>query len=183
MALERSRETAILEDSLRDTRMRLKLKCDEVERLDRCLEQSEQTNQIHKLENVSLTERIDLMRGELSRLSLQRTSSQDFASQKHKECELQLQAYQQTGEQLDKAIAQLMEADEEWKGVYVKSILTVPDGPKKLMAIIGILKRLEQKVREVTILRREMEGVKREVADVRKQKEMAVKMLEGGNNR
>ena len=160
--------------------MRLKLKQEEMDKSENCQRELESTNRIHKMENETMREKLDAMRDELNRLHYQRDKNNDFEHQKNLELSQRLLEYEQVADQIDKAFKLLAIQDQEWQGVYLKNVTAVPQGPKKLSAITHVLKRLEQKVREVTILRKEMKGVELQREEALHDREVAAQTLAGG---
>lgn len=64
--------------------------------------------------------------------------------------------------------------------MYVNQIMKVK-GPKKLTFITQILKRLEGKIREVTILRKTLKEVKSQEVQSMKDRDLALELLSNKN--
>jgi len=94
--------------------------------------------------------------------------------------ELRLKDYEKVSEHLDKVFAQMAVQDSEWQAVYAKTVMSSEQGPKKLMSLTHVLQRLEQKIREVTLLRKEIAGLKAAKEQADHDREVAQQSLAGG---
>jgi transcriptional regulator of heat shock response len=162
--------------------MRLKIKQEELDKSEQCQRELDSINRIHKMENETMREKLDAMREELNRAHYQRDRSNDLEHKENIELRQRLLEYEKVAADIDKAFEDLSRQDQEWQGVYLKNVMVVQEGPKKLHATIQLLKRLEQKVREVNILRKEMKEIQKDRDEAWKDKEVAIQTMAGGPN-
>lgn len=134
--------------------------------MEGCLEQAESVTKSNKLENAMLREKQDMMRNELNKLYYTRSDKEKHLENQLTQSKIRLEEFEKVSEELDSVIAQLMNQDKEWQEVYVKQIMSVPIGPKKLTFISKVLQRLEGKIREVTILRGQLSEQKTKIEEL-----------------
>jgi hypothetical protein len=182
MRLQSTKDYVDVDSTIRDLQSRLKLKNEEVIVTENSLLQAQRNAEIQKLENETLREKIDLMRQETNRLQFGKTKETEQLERRVLTAELKLKDYDSVAAQVDQVFSELAKQDQEWQGLYVKNVYAVPEGPQKLQAMSHVLKRLEQKVREVTILRKEMEDLKREAESAKHDREVALQSISGGPN-
>lgn len=160
--------------------MKLKLKIEEVEKMESIVDSTQSIHKTNQLENDALRERVDMMRNEINKLQLTKSEREQFLSKKLTEKEIELKEFNEIIDKLDKIVSELVDQDEEWSNMYVNQIMKVK-GPKKLTFITQILKRLEGKIREVTILRKTLKEVKSQEVQSMKDRDLALELLSNKN--
>lgn len=177
LLLKYKKESYGIDNSFRELRLKLKLKSDESERLQNCLDTSDSIIKTNKIENEALREKLDMVKAELNRLYNTQGSKEQFLAERLQVMELKLSEYELVAKEIEKTVSSLVEQDEEWRDIYVKQIMSVPLGPKKLGFITQLLSRLEAKIREVSIIRKEMDELKQLNKRLFKEKQDAIDLL------
>ena len=147
---------------------------------ENAIRETQRSVQIQKLENESLQEKIDLLRQEVCRLSGRQSDEASKLEQELLVDRIKLRDYERVAEGIDKVFKEMFTSDTEWQGVYIKNVYGVPQGPEKLQAMVHVLKRLEQKIKEVTLLRNEIAGLKKKTAEAIHDREVALQTISGG---
>lgn len=89
--------------------MKLKLKIEEVEKMESIVDSTQSIHKTNQLENDALRERVDMMRNEINKLQLTKSEREQFLSKKLTEKEIELKEFNEIIDKLDKIVSELVD--------------------------------------------------------------------------
>ena len=146
------------------------------------MEDAERAKKAENLENVALRERVEILRQANVRIENKVSDDGQALAQKASFLQIKLDEYERAEDDILRALDSLAKQDTDWHQEYLRSVLGIPKGPKKLQAAVHIANRLEQKIREVTLLRTQILELQKQFLELKEDHSTAKSILTGSKD-
>lgn len=170
------------DEEIRNLRMKYRLKDEEINSLQNLLDDAEKYKRAEHLENQTLRDKVEILRQNNAKAENKTSDQESTLRDENAILKAKLNEYEVAEEEILRAQDKLSRQDEEWRQVYMKSILGIPKGPRKQQTAVHIANRLEQKLCEVTILRNQILELQKQFYELKDDNNQAKKLLSGASN-